>query len=76
MDGILDAKKCAKIAKVNSNPHFFDASAVVQDHVKGLKPDPLKHRSYIEIDPVTDIVLNYRLSMQTNAFIRLSHLGQ
>lgn len=75
MDGILDAKKCALESKVYSNAHFLDASPVIHDHIKGLKPDPFKHKSYVDIDSDTGVILNYRLSLQSNTFVRISRLG-
>lgn len=69
-------KICALVPKIFSMPHFLDAPAVVQDHVKGLKPDALKHRSYIEIDPATGLILNYRIALQFNEFIKISELKQ
>lgn len=69
-------KKCTILSMVYSNPHLLDSSPLLHDHIKGLKPDPLKHKSYIDIDSDTGVILNYRLSMQINAFIELSNLGK
>lgn len=76
MTGVLDTEICSPTPiSIHSNAHFLDASTVIQNHIKGLMPDPLKHKSYVDIDSDTGVILNYRLSMQINAYLRVSKLG-
>lgn len=74
IDGLVDVSKCTSTPIVHSNPHFLNASPVLQNHINGLQPDPLKHKSYIDIDPETNVVLNYKLSIQLNVFVETSCL--
>lgn len=36
-----------------SKPHFLDADPVYREEVSGLHPDPAKHDSYLDIEPLT-----------------------
>ncbi len=36
-----------------SLPHFLNADAGVQDAIGGLKADPAKHTTYINVEPYT-----------------------
>jgi hypothetical protein len=36
-----------------SLPHFLNADAGVQDAIGGLKADPSKHTTYINVEPYT-----------------------
>jgi hypothetical protein len=36
-----------------SLPHFLNADAGVQDAIGGLKADPAKHTTYINVEPFT-----------------------
>ena len=38
---------------IASFPHFLDADPIVQNAVKGLKPDETIHRSFMDIEPIT-----------------------
>jgi hypothetical protein len=38
---------------IASNPHFLAAADIVQNSVHGLTPDDIKHRSYVDIEPIT-----------------------
>ncbi|CAF3534142.1 unnamed protein product [Adineta steineri] len=51
---------------IASNPHFLAADRSVQDAIIGLMPDEMLHRSYIDIEPMTGIVMNGSRRMQFN----------
>lgn len=36
-----------------SKPHFLDAEEIFVERVPGIQPDPLKHDTEIEIEPVS-----------------------
>jgi hypothetical protein len=38
---------------IASSPHFLDAAPSVQNGVQGLQPDSIKHRSFMDIEPIT-----------------------
>lgn len=38
---------------IASNPHFLEADPSVQSAVLGLEPDDTKHRSFVDIEPLT-----------------------
>lgn len=38
---------------IASSPHFLGADPEVQNAIDGLKPDDEKHRSFVEIEPIT-----------------------
>ncbi|UJR09756.1 hypothetical protein I4U23_013983 [Adineta vaga] len=51
---------------IGSNPHFLATDQSVQNSIVGLKPDDIKHRSFMDIEPVTGIVMNGSRRMQFN----------
>ncbi|CAF0930952.1 unnamed protein product [Adineta ricciae] len=51
---------------IGSNPHFLATDQTVQDAILGLKPDDTQHRSYMELEPITGIVMNGSRRMQFN----------
>ncbi|CAF3263273.1 unnamed protein product, partial [Rotaria sp. Silwood2] len=51
---------------IASNPHFLATDRSVQDAVDGLIPDEILHRSYMDIEPTTGIVMNGSRRMQFN----------
>ncbi|CAF3768756.1 unnamed protein product [Rotaria sp. Silwood1] len=51
---------------IASNPHFLATDRSVQDAVDGLIPDEMLHRSYMDIEPTTGIVMNGTRRMQFN----------
>ncbi|CAF0969014.1 unnamed protein product [Rotaria sordida] len=51
---------------IASNPHFYAADQSVQDAVDGLTPDEMLHRSFMDIEPTTGIIMNGTRRMQFN----------
>jgi len=42
-----------------SSVHFLDADPSLRDEVLGLKPDASKHETFLDIEPVRDLFLNF-----------------
>ncbi|CAF2399961.1 unnamed protein product [Rotaria sp. Silwood2] len=51
---------------IGSSPHFLGADPSVQNGVIGLTPDEIKHRSFMDIEPLTGIVMNGSRRLQIN----------
>ncbi|CAF3824396.1 unnamed protein product [Rotaria magnacalcarata] len=51
---------------IASNPHFLDSDRSIQDAVDGLIPDDISHRSYMDLEPTTGIIMNGSRRMQFN----------
>lgn len=75
-NGLLDISQCRKAPIIISAPHFLYGSPELREAVKGLEPDLTKHDSYVDIDPVTGIVLKGRKRLQINAYVWKSKFGR
>lgn len=54
--GVLDISACQKGAPILvSAPHFMYADRVIQESVQGLHPDPKKHETFLDIEPVSSM---------------------
>ncbi|UJR36346.1 hypothetical protein I4U23_029073 [Adineta vaga] len=51
---------------IASSPHFLEADSTVQKAIDGLSPDGSKHRSFVDIEPLTGIVMNGSRRLQIN----------
>ena len=52
-DGIFDISPCKKGAPIAvSLPHLMGAGRKIQSGVIGLKPDPKKHESFVDVQQV------------------------
>ncbi|MFX0069604.1 MAG: hypothetical protein ACFFAO_00725 [Candidatus Hermodarchaeota archaeon] len=49
-----------------SKPHFLDADYSVQTGVIGMNPDKGDHDTYIDVEPITGIVMNAKKRIQVN----------
>jgi len=49
-----------------SRPHFLGAATSVQKGVNGIAPSKSHHNTYIEVEPITGIVMNARKRIQIN----------
>ncbi len=49
-----------------SKPHFLDADSSVRNAIIGMNPDPDKHETYIDVEPITGITMNVRGRLQIN----------
>ncbi|XP_030041019.2 scavenger receptor class B member 1 [Manduca sexta] len=66
-DGISDASKCYfDFPMTSSYPHFY-TGGIPKDHfVTGLKPDRMKHNSYVIVEPLTGTPFHSVARMQSN----------
>ncbi|CAF1007395.1 unnamed protein product [Adineta steineri] len=73
--GLFSLKSCIRLSGssvsiplpiIGSNPHFLEADSTVQKSVEGLIPDGIKHRSFIDIEPLTGNVMNGSRRIQIN----------
>lgn len=55
--GLLNMHKCFKIKSLFvSHPHFLFANRFIINSVTGLKPNMTNHLSYLNIDPVRNVI--------------------
>jgi len=66
LNGILDISYCKKAPIIVSAPHFYKAEPLLVHSVDGLKPDAKKHKTYVDIEPRTGIVINAARRAQIN----------
>jgi hypothetical protein len=72
-DGILDISRCRKGAPVAlSAPHFFAGDPILRINVEGLKPEREIHETFLEIEPLTGLVLNAARRLQINILVEKS----
>lgn len=70
-DGILDISKCRKGAPiVLSAPHFYNGDPALRANVSGLRPNKLRHETFLEIEPLTGLVLNAARRIQINVQVK------
>jgi len=74
-NGLLDISRCRKAPILISAPHLLYGSPELMNVIRGLEPDLLKHESYVDIDPVTGIVLKGRKRLQVNVYARKNKFG-
>lgn len=72
-DGILDISRCKKGAPiVLSAPHFYKGDEyLTREEVIGLQPQKSLHETFLEIEPMTGVVLNAARRIQIN--VHVSH---
>lgn len=52
--GVYDMTKCAEGAPIYiSYPHFYNADTSYRQAVRGMSPDPEKHKYFVRIEPVS-----------------------
>jgi len=66
LNGILDISHCKKAPVIVSAPHFYKGDPLLVHSVEGLKPDASKHKTYVDIEPRTGIVINAARRAQIN----------
>lgn len=68
--GVLNISKCQFGAPVvSSSPHLFQADPIYRDRLRGLHPSKALHQTFLEIEPLTGMVLNAAKRLQVNAFV-------
>ncbi|CDW55999.1 lysosome membrane protein 2 [Trichuris trichiura] len=65
--GLLNVSKCQMDAPiVLSSPHFLHASKEVQNSVFGLKPNVKEHTTWMDIEPVSGLGIEFQRKLQIN----------
>ncbi|KAJ8706286.1 hypothetical protein PYW08_010912 [Mythimna loreyi] len=73
--GIINVTDCTMGAPaLVSFPHFYLADPSIREAITGLKPDPLKHDSYLDLHPTLGIALSGKSSIQINIQVKKSDL--
>ncbi|XP_015786542.1 lysosome membrane protein 2 [Tetranychus urticae] len=74
LDGVLDISKCHNgVPLVLSLPHFLYSDPLLIHSSKGINPDVSKHQSYLDVEPLTGIVLSARRRIQLNIRLRFAY---
>ncbi|XP_045767520.1 scavenger receptor class B member 1-like [Maniola jurtina] len=72
-DGFVDISSCYYGFPITlSKPHFLDVDPVNQGHYRGFSPDPIKHRSILDVEPVSGVNLAVTSNIQINIAVRTS----
>ncbi|XP_058792641.1 sensory neuron membrane protein 1-like [Phymastichus coffea] len=64
--GLLDLIRCTYVPWVGSHPHFYLADQSYVDAVDGVNPDKEKHMMFIDVDPLTGIIVRSHMRIQFN----------
>ncbi|KAF5281691.1 hypothetical protein FQA39_LY17712 [Lamprigera yunnana] len=65
--GLLDVHGCYYGFPIaTSYPHFLESDPSVREHVLGINPDPIKHKSYFVIEPKSGLPLEVAARFQIN----------
>ncbi|KFD60935.1 hypothetical protein M514_09140, partial [Trichuris suis] len=65
--GLLNISKCQMDAPiVLSSPHFLHASKEVQNSVFGLRPNVKEHTTWMDIEPVSGLGIEFQRKLQIN----------
>ncbi|XP_077479354.1 lysosome membrane protein 2c [Stigmatopora argus] len=68
--GVLNVKPCKKEAPIiMSSPHFYQADEKFVEAVFGMKPRKEHHQTFIDLNPLTGIVLQAAKRLQINVYI-------
>ncbi|XP_076330790.1 platelet glycoprotein 4-like [Tachypleus tridentatus] len=69
--GVIELTTCKRGAPVvASAPHFYQGSKQYLQNVIGLKPDKTRHQSFLDVEPMTGLVLNARKRIQLNIDVK------
>ncbi|KAL7294051.1 hypothetical protein TKK_0012525 [Trichogramma kaykai] len=69
-DGALELQGCLHAPVVMTFPHFYLAADEYKKSVDGLQPVPLLHRTFVDLEPNTGVVLRGSKRAQFNIFYR------
>ncbi|CAG0904878.1 unnamed protein product [Darwinula stevensoni] len=66
--GVLDVSACLGVPVVMSAPHFYSGSEEYYNTsvIEGMAPDENNHQTFIDIEPLTGIILNAAKKLQVN----------
>ncbi|KAL4711604.1 hypothetical protein ACJJTC_003621 [Scirpophaga incertulas] len=72
-DGFVDVSNCYYGFPISlSKPHFLDTDPVQTSHYEGLKPDPERHVSTLDLEPTMGIPLAFKSMFQVNVAVRMN----
>ncbi|XP_022235483.1 platelet glycoprotein 4-like isoform X2 [Limulus polyphemus] len=70
-DGTIELSACQQGSPVvASTPHFYQGSSKYREDVIGFKPEKTKHETYLDVEPMTGLVLNGRKGIQLNVYVK------
>jgi lysosome membrane protein 2 len=69
-DGVLNISICKGAPIIMSQPHFFQAAPKYLEAIDGLQPNEALHKTIIDVEPHTGLVLNAAKKIQLNVFLR------
>lgn len=70
LDGGMELWECQGAPVVISMPHFYLANEIYQNGVDGLKPDKSLHTMFLDVEPMSGVLLHAAKKAQVNIFIR------
>lgn len=69
--GLLNVSECKQGAPIIlSSPHFYQADKSVINSIRGMNPNQDDHETFLDINPLTGILLRAAKRMQVNIHIR------
>ncbi|XP_038615055.1 lysosome membrane protein 2 [Tachyglossus aculeatus] len=69
--GVLNISVCKDGAPIFlSAPHFYQADEKFEAAIKGLRPEKANHETFLDINPVTGIILRAAKRFQVNVFVQ------
>ncbi|CAG9580192.1 unnamed protein product [Danaus chrysippus] len=72
-DGFVDISSCYYGFPIAlSKPHFLDTDPEQLSFFRGFKPDPIKHRSTLDLEPVLGVPVAVESNIQVNIAVRMS----
>nr|WJJ63368.1 sensory neuron membrane protein 2a [Pachyrhinus yasumatsui] len=69
-DGVSDLTNCKGAPVLVSFPHLLHADLRYVNSVEGLKPDKIKHETFVVLEPISGNPLKMAKRIQLNMFIR------
>ncbi|XP_061704375.1 scavenger receptor class B member 1-like isoform X2 [Cydia pomonella] len=72
-DGFVDISGCYYGFPISlSKPHFMDVDPVQASYYTGMNPDPEKHTTKIDVEPILGVPLSFYSKIQVNMAVRTS----
>ncbi|XP_075462825.1 lysosome membrane protein 2 [Ascaphus truei] len=69
--GLLNVRKCKQGAPIIlSSPHFYQAAEALVKDIVGMHPNKEDHETFLDINPLTGILIRAARRMQVNVYVR------
>jgi len=65
-DGMLNIMGCRGAPVVMSTPHFLDGDTSLSADIEGMNPDPVLHKTYLNIEPHIGVPIEAHKRIQAN----------